>query len=426
MTITARSYLTAGIAALGAGAIALSPVQPIPNHLAAAQGRAVSNLPVSLVAAAIDPFTPLEEMVKTSLANIKTLGEQQVNPGPLLPILSAMGANAGVFLSELPDLSLIFTQVAGNLKAAITAPFDQNLTPLTPGNSLFSYNTNNTAGVTCVGSPTCPGEEYSKFQTTGLLAYNDYFPEFEPLFPIINVLSSPLSGALVGFAGPGLSAFAQTLVSFGNINVALKEKNWAAALNELINLPTNLLNASLNGGKQLDLTPIVEKLAPALGFTLPDGVELGLTTGGLLTPGVAMGGTYGPTEVPFNGWSGTAWDAVSAKADTAIGPAYIGGLPLGLVATQLGMRTTIANAIRLPKPGSVQAVAPAASTAEVEAPAAAEAASVAADVAAAVDAPAPKAVSAPTPAKQSAAPDNDGNGGGRGHHSGARGNNSRG
>ena len=77
MTITARSYLTAGIAALGAGAIALSPVQPIPNHLAAAQGRAVSNLPVSLVAAAIDPFTPLEEMVKTSLANIKTLASSR-------------------------------------------------------------------------------------------------------------------------------------------------------------------------------------------------------------------------------------------------------------------------------------------------------------------------------------------------------------
>jgi hypothetical protein len=49
-----RSYLTAGVAALGAGAVALSPVQPIPTHVALTQERAISNLAVEL-AATVDP-----------------------------------------------------------------------------------------------------------------------------------------------------------------------------------------------------------------------------------------------------------------------------------------------------------------------------------------------------------------------------------
>ena len=57
MHVAHRSYLTAGIAALGAGAIALTPVQPVPTHLAAAQERTVSTLSVNLVST-IDPITP--------------------------------------------------------------------------------------------------------------------------------------------------------------------------------------------------------------------------------------------------------------------------------------------------------------------------------------------------------------------------------
>ncbi len=165
----------------------------------------------------------------------------------------------------------------------------------------------------------------------------------------------------------------------------------------------NLINAGLNGGKQLDLTPIVEKLAPALGLDLPAGTKLGIATGGLLTPGVAIGGTSGATVAPFGGWSGTAWDSVSTEA--SLGPgfdAYIKGLPVGTIATQLGMRTTIANAIRLPKPTSAQAVAPAAAAAEVEAAAPVADVPAVADAAAA-DAPAPKRKS-----RASTRADNDG------------------
>ena len=72
MNITARTYLTSGIAVLGAGAIALTPIQPLPDHLAAAPQRAVESLAVNL-ASTIDPFTPWVDTIKTSFANVQSL-----------------------------------------------------------------------------------------------------------------------------------------------------------------------------------------------------------------------------------------------------------------------------------------------------------------------------------------------------------------
>jgi hypothetical protein len=384
MHVTSRSYLTAGIAVLGAGAIALSPIQPIPHQMAAAPQQAAETLAVEL-AATINPIKPVIDTIKTSLNNVRTITGQQFNPGPALPILNALGSNFRVYLSELPDLPQIFNQVLGNLRAAVTAPLDQNLND---GDPAFSLNTNNTVGVTCLGVRECGDEAFTKLQTTGLLTA---FPDLATLVPIANALSSPLTGALVGFAGPGLSAVAQVLESVQVISTALKARNWAVAINEVINLPVNLINAGLNGGKQLDLTPIVDRLAPALGFDLPAGTKLGIATGGLLTPGVALGGTSpdGVTQAPFGGWSGTAWDSISAEAPTSFGTAYITGLPVGTIATQLGMRTTIANAIKLPVPTSAQAVAPAAAAVEVEAAPVADVPEVV-EAEAADDAPAPK------------------------------------
>ena len=48
MHVSARTYLTSGIAVLGAGAIALSPVQPIPDHVALVRQHVVSDLAVDL------------------------------------------------------------------------------------------------------------------------------------------------------------------------------------------------------------------------------------------------------------------------------------------------------------------------------------------------------------------------------------------
>lgn len=390
MKTAARTHLIAGVAAISAGAIALTPVQPLAGHMAAAPQRAASTLAVEL-AATIDPIQPVLDLIEATVANTATITQQVFNPGPGLPILNALGSNLGVYLGELPNIGSIINQIVGNAIAGIAAPLDQNLNdnPLTIGPDI-SWNVNNTTQVTCFAAPNCaPGTGLTKFLTTGILGNT---PGFDELIPLINVLSSPLTGALVGLVSPGLSVLAQVLDSVRVVTTAVTTSNWAEALNEVINLPTNLVNAFLNGGKHLDLTGIVERVAPVLGLDIPAGTKLGLATGGLLSPGVALGGGFfdPPTNsipVPFGGWGGTAWDAVSAEADLpGLFPVFIKGQPLGPISTLLGMRTVVANAIRLPVPPSVQATSVQAAAAS----AAAESAPQAAAVALADLAPAPK------------------------------------
>lgn len=70
----ARKLLTAGVAALGAGSIALSPVSPVNQQLTPAEHHIISNLAVDL-AASIDPITPIVNTITTSFANLGNLGK---------------------------------------------------------------------------------------------------------------------------------------------------------------------------------------------------------------------------------------------------------------------------------------------------------------------------------------------------------------
>ena len=457
MIITARSYLTAGIAALGAGAIALSPVQPIPNHLAAAQGRAVSNLPVSLVAAAIDPFTPLEEMVKTSLANTKTLAEFYLQKP--FPLLTTVVANLGTYAAELEagDGNLIPDQIKGNIQKFFQAPWGPgavyNFAPFLPPGQPDPLNipyvpelgTAQYLSKTVPATGTSPADVYT-FGIQILVGQSqddqcqvDGSCLFVTAAPFMNLLNTPYSGQLIGLAGTLLSPLVQLVKSFTAVGAYFTEGDVAGAINELINIPTKTTNAFLNGAGFLDLAGIINKFLPE---PLPDGTKAGLNLGGLLNSMPQDGSLVPPpvTDPPTPADPPTKW-SVGVGFDSAA--AYVpdfydhDGLRNGFWGSTIGLGQFLSEELLVKPPVKSAAAGPAAAAAAAEAPAAVVAdspapavaddpAPVAVDIAAAVEAPALKAVSAPAPAKQSAASDNDGNGGGRGHHSGARGNNSRG
>ncbi|MDH6197613.1 hypothetical protein M2272_004268 [Mycobacterium frederiksbergense] len=83
MQVAARSYLTAGVALVGAGAIAVSPLAPpAPDiHLPAIHA---SSAAVALTAQA-DPLAAWAEVIGTAVQNIQGLGQQwAADPAPIL------------------------------------------------------------------------------------------------------------------------------------------------------------------------------------------------------------------------------------------------------------------------------------------------------------------------------------------------------
>lgn len=359
MSITSRSYLTAGIAALGAGAIALTPVQPIPNQLAIAPERVVSNLSVDL-AAAIDPITPWVNAISTAVDNAYAL--QDVFMDNPFPILQTVVQNQLTYLSELPNIGLIAQQVVGNVGNLLRAP--------------FATSPDNVSNAPIPGAS--PGFITQRFM------YNTLVSLAPDLEPVLSVLTSPISGFLLGFAGPGLSSMLQLQETVRNIFSPPEGANpLLNAINEIINLPANLFNAAFNGGKFLDLTNVVKNLAgPELGPAIS---SAGIRTGGFLNAG------------------GVAFDGLSANATlglTVVDP----GLPVGFIGATGTLATAVANAIKVtppPAPASaVPAAAAAAAPAVEAAPVAAEALASVPDLPAAAEEAAPAAEEAPAPASK--------------------------
>ena len=131
MNLSHRSYLTAGVAALSAGAIALAPVQPLPSGPDLSQALR-STLAVDL-AAAIDPITPWIDTFQAAADNISglinTWGEQP------LPVVQQVVANLGTYISELPAIGTIIEQAVANVGNAARAPFEADLNTLDPAHT---------------------------------------------------------------------------------------------------------------------------------------------------------------------------------------------------------------------------------------------------------------------------------------------------
>ena len=378
-----RSYLTAGIAALGVGAIALSPIQPIPHHVTAAPQQVVSNLAVEL-AATVDPWVTVNpvkawvDTAKATVANSVTLIKFYFQDP--FPLLKTVVANQVTYLKELlsGNANLIFPQIKNNIQTLFKAPLD-------PGKG------------TTFGSPPLPepvfvaeGEYVSPTETLGTaqesLAFTVYtvaagawYECFDSgadcdlpgqIAPIQNFLASHASGLLLAAVGPVLAPLMALADSVKASIASFSDKEHGLAwklvnsLYNLINIPANMTNAFLNGGPVLDLTKLVNNVLPlkvdSFGFRL----------GGLLNAVPLNGSLKDPENPPTEYSGGTGYDAVSALLGTATV-----GLPVGLGGSMVGMGQYLAPKLRVTPPApTAAAVAPAAAVAEAPAAAAPEAA----------------------------------------------------
>lgn len=421
MHITARSYLTSGIAVLGAGAIALSPIQPLPDHTVAATNRAVERVAVEL-AATIDPFTPWIDTFKTAAANIATLTEfQKQDP---FPLLKTIAANQATYVKELfgGQAKLIPGQIKNNFQTLFAALMDPGTTATLP----IAWNDpaqepkevtvatgqylSNTQPAQIPG--TSPAVTTSPFGINLLLlqltAGSSQVPDddpafskllFETLAPALRILQSPLTGAVIAGLGPVLSPVVALTRSFTAVGQYLKNGKFGEAINELINIPAAMTNAFLNGAGFFNVVPLVKKF-----YALPAGfenLEAGINLGGLLNVVpkngslITSGGEFNPPEKPTEWSFGTGVDSLAvAGCGAGAGSELCGfiegqpptGLKNGPIGSTIGLGQFLAPKllVKPPAPGATVTAAAAA-----PAPAAA--------LEAPVEAPAPVAVEAPAP-----------------------------
>jgi hypothetical protein len=387
MNITYRSYLTAGVAALGAGAIALTPVQPIPDHVALAQERAVSNLAVTL-ASTIDPITPWVDTFKLSASNIKQLFDFYVQKP--FPLLQTVGANTVTYFNELTsgNADLIPGQIWGNVQTFFQAPWSAGATN-DEGNYVGEYISSVPVTATVpLGIPISQQFAFNLLPTVLGDAYTQ-------LKPIIDFTATHYSGQAIGLIAPLLAPLVQLTRSFTAVGAYFEAGDVIGAINELINIPANVTNAVLNGAGYLDLTGVANAIAP-----LPPEVKsIGLNLGGLISPGVPSEGTI---EAPTAWAGGTAFDSVAANIDYGLPP--LGrpvvnvndpGIPVSWFGSVIGLGQFLGEEMLVTPPATpMAAISPAAAVA----PAAVEAAPVEAETPAAIVAEVPAAVEAPAPA----------------------------
>lgn len=287
MELRLRPYAAAGVAIVGASAIAMAPVAP------PLQDIKIANPSVNL-SATVDPFTPWVDVFEGAEANIADLIDDWAEAP--FPVLQQIIVNQLSYLHELPDFAVIAGQISHNIKAAAMAPFTPGPESVDPAHAALLQ----------------------------LLPALDLFPpDFQPL---IDLAASPASGVLFGLVGPvvapllALSSSVQAIV--GNLTSA--DPDLEAAFDTLINIPARMANAFLNGGETLDLTPVLNALGVDLKLNpvLPP-AKVGLTFGGLLSPG------------------GSFFNAV----DIATGPIKFAGQGPGTIGSLINLSHAIARAI---------------------------------------------------------------------------------
>lgn len=418
MHVKPRSYLTTGIAALSVGAIALTPVQPIPSQIALAPQQVVSDLAVEL-AATVNPIAAWVDTIKTTTANSATLLKFYL--AEPFPLARTLVANQITYVKELlsGNANLIFPQIKNNIQTLLKAPLDPGPTTVLTNNNggqvseatvpLAGAGTSGNLSGACA-KPAGAGECISpvELNLTALQLAAGLAFEADPsdplsgwgiwqaivkFAPVWRLTESFGSGLLVGALGPVLSPLVSLTNSFSAFKADLKAKQFVSAAFDIVNIPANMTNALFNGAGFTDLSKILGRFLP-----LPDGVKVGLNLGGLLnvTP------LENPPTDQYSG--GTAFDEISVTGGTFFTENAVPGVRGGLGGAMVGMGQFLAEKLKVTPPAArtSAAVKPAAAAAALDASAAETAV---ADEPAAESAP---AVAAPSHRKARVAAANDG------------------
>ncbi|OBA98018.1 hypothetical protein A5666_11390 [Mycolicibacterium fortuitum] len=253
MKVTVRSPLTTGVALVGAGAIALTPISAVPAEIPV---PAIQTAAVELTAA-IDPLDAWVKLFTNTVTNATTLGQQiAADPAPILAqilengaghaqtvgtIVSGMGSGVVQWINDLPvfedmvKVALENGQYDQAIMGAVMPLFMLAINTAMPLMSLSSI----TVGIT--------GNLYNVAQTIA-----NPMTLFGTVLGTLQIMSST-----AGNLGIGVQSFADS-VKAGDVENAIKA---------LIATPALVLNGLVNGTVNTPgiLTPESPTMSPLPG-----------------------------------------------------------------------------------------------------------------------------------------------------------------
>ncbi|MEB3050505.1 outer membrane porin GjpA [Mycolicibacter sp. MYC123] len=286
---TLRPYVTAGVAIVGASLIAATPVvAPAPEI------SAVRDVALTASSAWDDVFNTASQNV-TQLINNFNLA-----PGVAFQQFVANQNNyAQQLLDDPSNISAVTEQIRHNLDGLLTgyalnSPSDETLATVL-SHTLYS------------GGSLADLGWYDLFVGSLASIAGGLFPA--DMIPIIHMLSSPLSGIIMGSLGPMISPMVALL------NSVTDHDSFSDTL-------ANVFGASLNGAT-LDLDPMLPLINQIAGGLLPAGLgisHLEIAFGGLLTAG----------DVAINPYQVAGPDGSLVDATPAVGGSILNSVGIGL------------------------------------------------------------------------------------------------
>lgn len=266
MEFTTRPWIISGVALTSAAVIAVPPAAIPLRHI---------DFPAIELVTTSDFFGLWQDVLNTASTNATAIARDYFEAP--LPALQQIIVNQFGFLGDFLDnpssIGTILSEIFDNAKLGAVAPFAPFIpaadSPLT--GSIDSAHQSLLNTIIAALPAIFPGD--TEMQQT--------------VESVLTFLASPAEGWLLGEISTFLSPLLQFRDDFSSIVSAISDRDWATALQDLLNLPASLTGAYLNGYGPVDLLPILD----SLGVELPSIPLLGnittfdLDLGGLLSPG---------------------------------------------------------------------------------------------------------------------------------------------
>lgn len=300
MQKTLRPYATAGVAIVGATLITVPPAVASLSDLPAARDVALTSFLTDAMAPWIDQYN-IAAQNSTVLAN-------NFNVAPSVALQQFIANQYGYIQEILNDPSKI---------PAVVSEMQEHMRAVSSAYTLLGIAPDDTTTAATTILHTLSGSDLSTF-ALGHDALYTLLPQLLPaLLPpgtdtsliveLINFISSPMSGMIMGLIGPGISPWVALLNSITD----------GDGLNQTL---ANMIGAGFNGA-----TLNLDFLIPLLGDAVPPGLlsHIDLAFGGLLSTGEVSNAPYTSydssgavvSEVPAVG--GSIFNSVGISIDAS-------------------------------------------------------------------------------------------------------------